>query len=137
MLFIYSYWIFAWFILYLLNIIPYNPFIYIIIAYILTLFELLYIYLKKANKYNLIKFLIINIILKLIPIIILIKLNKTTIKYNDIYFGILLLYIYIFIMIILNINPLNEYNKVFNTYINDDNKNKSIFSKIYDYIYFS
>jgi hypothetical protein len=137
MLFIYSYWIFAWFILFLLNIIPYNPFIFIIIAYILTLFELLYIYLKNANKYNLIKFFIINIIIKLIPILILIYLNKITIKYNDIYFGILLLFTYLFFMIILNINPFTEYNKVFDTYINDDNKNKSIFSKFYDYIYFS
>jgi hypothetical protein len=137
MLFIYSYWIFAWFILFLLNIIPYNPFIFIIIAYILTLFELLYIYLKNANKYNLIKFFIINIIIKLFPILILIYLNKITIKYNDIYFGILLLFTYLFFMIILNINPFTEYNKVFDTYINDDNKNKSIFSKFYDYIYFS
>jgi hypothetical protein len=137
MLFIYSYWIFAWFILFLLNIIPYNPFIFIIIAYILTLFELLYIYLKNANKYNLIKFFIINIIIKIFPILILIYLNKITIKYNDIYFGILLLFTYLFFMIILNINPFTEYNKVFDTYINDDNKNKSIFSKFYDYIYFS
>jgi len=40
-------------------------------------------------------------------------------------------------MIILNINLFNEYDKLLNTYINDDNKNKSILSKLYDYIYFS
>lgn len=135
MIFIYSYWIFTWFILYLLNIIPYNPIFYIIIGYIITIFEFIYLILKKTNKYNLIKYTIINIIIKVFPIIILIYLNKYKFNYKDIYFGIILLYIYIFFMIILNINPLIEYKKLLNTYINNDNNYKSIFSKIYDYIY--
>lgn len=135
MIFIYSYWIFTWFILYLLNIIPYNPIFYIIIGYIISIFELLYLFLKKTNKYNLIKYTIINIIIKVFPIIILIYLNKYKFNYKDIYFGIILLNIYIFLMIVLNINPFIEYNKLLNTYINNDNNYKSILSKIYDYIY--
>jgi hypothetical protein len=137
MLFIFSYWIFIWFILYLLNIIPYNPFLFIIIGYILTIFEFYYLFINKTNNFNLIKFSIINVILKFIPILILIILNKISFIFNDIYFGFLLFILYLFIMIILNINPFNEYDKLLNTYINDDNKNKSIFSKLYDYIYFS
>jgi hypothetical protein len=137
MFFIFSYWIFIWFVLYLLNIIPYNPFLFIIIAYILTSFELIYLYIKKTNKYNLIKFFLINIILKFIPILILIILNNINYNINDIYFGFLIIYLYLFIMIIFNINPFIEYKKILNTYINDDEKNKSILSKFYDYIYFS
>ncbi len=137
MFFIFSYWIFSWFILYLLNIIPYNPIFFIIFGYILTIFEFFYLFINKTNKFNLIKFAIINIIIKLIPIIILIIINKIYFNFNDIYFGFLLFIFYIFVMILFNINPLKEYEKILNTYINDDEKNKSIFSKLYDYIYFS
>jgi len=134
MIFVYSYWIFIWLILYLLNIIPYNPIFYLILGYILSLFEIFYLYIKNTNRYNLIKFAIINIILKFIPILILIIINKYSIEFEDIYFGFLLLCFYIFLMILLNINPFQEYQKLFDTYINDDNKYKSIFSKIYDYL---
>ena len=135
MLFIYSYWLFTWFLLYLLNIVPYNPIFYLIIGYILTIFEFIYLILKKTNKYNLIKYAFINIIIKVFPIIILIYLNKYKFNSNDIYIGFILINIYLLLMIILNINPYIEYNKLLDTYINNDNKNKTLFSKIYDYIY--
>jgi hypothetical protein len=135
MLFIYSYWIFTWFLLYLLNIVHYNPIFYIIIGYIITIFEFFYLFINKTNKYNLIKFAIINIIIKLFPIIILIYLNKFQFNFKDIYFGFLLIIIYLLLMIILNINPFLEYDKLLNTYINNENNNKTIFSKLYDYIY--
>jgi hypothetical protein len=135
MLFIYSYWLFAWFLLYLLNIVHYNPIFYLIIGYILTIFEFIYLILNKTNKYNLIKYAFINIIIKVIPIIILIFLNKYKFNSNDIYIGFILIIIYLLLMIIMNINPLLEYKKLLDTYINNDNNNKTLFSKLYDYIY--
>ena len=135
MLFIYSYWIFTWFILYLFNIVSYNPIFYLIFGYIITIFEFLYLFINNANNYNLIKYCVINIIIKLFPIIILISLNKINFELKDIYFGYILIIIYFLSMIILDINPYLEYNKLLNTYINNDNSNKTIFSKIYDYIY--
>ena len=135
MIYIYSYWIFIWLLLYLFNIIPYNPIFYLVFGYIITLFEILYLYIEKINKYNLIKFIIINIFIKLIPILILISLNKYYFNYNDIYFGFILLSFYIFLMIILDINPFDEYKKLLNTYINNDNKYKTLISRLYDDIY--
>jgi|694.fasta_scaffold03177_2 hypothetical protein len=135
MLFIYSYWLFTWFLLYLLNIVPYNPIFYLIIGYILTIFEFIYLILKKTNKYNLIKYAFINIIIKVFPIIILIYLNKYKSNSNDIYIGFILIIFYLLLMIIMKINPYLEYHKLLDTYINNDNNNKTLFSKIYDYIY--
>ena len=135
MLFIYSYWLFTWFLLYLLNIVPYNPIFYLIIGYILTIFEFIYLILKKTNKYNLIKYAFINIIIKVFPIIILIYLNKYKSNSNDIYIGFILIIVYLLLMIIMKINPSLEYHKLLDTYINNDNNNKTLFSKIYDYIY--
>jgi hypothetical protein len=135
MLFIYSYCLFTWFLLYLLNIVPYNPIFYLIIGYILTIFEFIYLILKKTNKYNLIKYAFINIIIKVFPIIILIYLNKYKSNSNDIYIGFILIIFYLLLMIIMKINPYLEYHKLLDTYINNDNNNKTLFSKIYDYIY--
>ena len=108
------------------------PIFYLIFAYILTIFEFIYLFIKKTNNYNLIKFAIINLFLKIFPIIII---NNYTIYYKDIYFGFLLSLIYLLFLIIFNINPFIEYDKLLNTYINDDEKYKTIFSKLYDYIY--
>ena len=38
-------------------------------------------------------------------------------------------------MAIIKINPIKFYRKVLNTYIKDDNRYKSVFSKLYDYLF--
>jgi hypothetical protein len=134
---IFSNWIFIWFILYYIGLIKYNPLFILIVGYILTLGELIYMIFTKISYYNLIKFFIINIIIKFIPILLLlIKLKfHINIKIIDIYVSILLTLIYFFIMIITNKNPYTYYKMMLYTYIKNDNKYKSIFSKIYDFIY--
>jgi hypothetical protein len=89
---------------------------------------------RGISYYNFIKYFIINIVIKLIPILLIIKIP---IKFNiiDIYFSIYLILLYIFIMSIINKNPYNYYKMMINTYLRDDNKYKSIFSKTYDFIY--
>jgi len=135
---IFSYWIFIWFVLYFFDIIPkkYNPLLILIIGYVLTLGELIYMLFHKISYYNFIKFLIINVIIKFIPILLILIFKKPIeINKEDIYISLYLILIYIFIMSLMNKNPYNYYKMMINTYINDDNKYKSIFSKIYDYIY--
>jgi hypothetical protein len=138
---IFSYWIFIWFILYYIGLIKYNPLFILIVGYILTLGELIYMIFMKISYYNFMKYFIINIIIKFIPILLLlIKFNfQVNIKQIDIYISILLILIYFLIMIMINKNPYIYYkmmiNTYINTYINNNNKYKSIFSKTYDYIY--
>lgn len=131
---IFSYWIFIWFILYYFRLITYNPLFILIVGYIITLGQLIYMTFRGISYYNFIKYFIINIVIKLIPILLIIKFP---IKFNikDIYFSIYLILLYIFIMSIINKNPYNYYKMMINTYLRDDNKYKSIFSKIYDFIY--
>lgn len=129
---IFSYWIFFWFILYYLGLTKYNPLFILIIGYIITIIEVIYLLFTNISRYNLIKFIIINILIKLIPILIIIK---TSINKNDIYMSFLIFSIYLIYMYILRINPYIFYKKLLNTYINNDIKNRTIFSKLYDYIY--
>lgn len=132
MLFLFSYWIFFWFILHILNIITFNPFIILIIIYIFTFIGFIYILIKKSSLKNLIKYFFINIFLKFLFILFL----KTDYTINDINFGILLYLIYLLIMLIFNVNPIIIYKKIINSYINDEKyNNNSIISRIYDNIY--
>jgi hypothetical protein len=129
---IFSYWIFIWFLLYYFKFTKYNPLLTLIIGYIITIGELIYLISQKTNKYNLIKFTVINIIIKVIPILLIYN-HKITFKEFVINFYIFL--IYIITMAIMNINPTDIYKKVLNTYIQDDNKYQSVFSKFYDYLF--
>jgi hypothetical protein len=133
---IFSYWIFIWFILYYLGLTKYNPLLILIVAYIFTLFELIYLIKNNISKYNFIKFFIINIIIKIIPILLIIKF-PLKFNINDIYISIYFILIYFIIMIILNKNPYDYYKMMINTYINDNNNNqyKTFISKFYDFIY--
>lgn len=132
---IFSYWVFVWFILYYIGLTKYNPLLLLIVAYIFTLFEFIYLILKKSSKYNLIKFLIINIIIKLIPILLIIKF-PLRFDLKDIYISIYLIFFYIIIMSIMNKNPYEYYKLMLHTYIYNDEKYKTYISILYDKLFF-
>ena len=83
--------------------------------------------------------MIINVILKILPILIIISLFKFSeiikFKFYDFKFMFIIIILYIFIMFIFDKNPIDSYERMLNTYINDDNKYKTIISKLYDDIY--
>lgn len=134
-----TYWFFIWFILFIFNITLTNPFWVLLIAYIFTFAEFLYLIYKNTNAYNLKKFMIINVIFKIIPIIIILIKMKLKIPSLDFRRTLKIVYIIIAIYIItmasLNINPIIAYSRMLNTYINDDNKYRTYISRLYDDIY--
>ena len=132
---IFSYWTFVWFILFYIGLIKYNPLFILIIGYIFTLFEFIYLIIKKSSKYNLIKFMIINIIIKLIPILLIIKF-PLRFDLKDIYISIYLIFFYIIIMSIMNKNPYEYYKLMLHTYIYNDEKYKTHISILYDKLFF-
>ena len=132
---IFSYWIFIWFILYYIGLTKYNPLFILIIGYIFTLFEFIYLIIKKSSKYNLIKFMIINIIIKLIPILLIIKF-PLRFDLKDIYISIYLIFFYIITMSIMNKNPYEYYKLMLHTYLYNDEKYKTYISILYDNLFF-
>ena len=133
-----TYWFFIWFFLFILNITSANPFWILVIAYIITFMEFLYLIYKKANAYNLKKFMIINIIFKVIPILIIMMKANLKIPIFDIKtlkVTYVITALYIITMGVLNINPFIAYSQMLNTYINDDNKYRTYISRLYDDIY--
>ena len=116
--FIFSYWLFFWFLLYKFNITNYNPYIGLIIGLIVNTIMFI-LFLKYKNYYKALLFIIINTIIKIIPIYIL-RDSKTSKK--DIY-ALFILYIIYSIYKYL----FNKDTKLFHLKINMNNyKDKSI-----------
>jgi hypothetical protein len=99
----FSYWIFAWFLLYEIGWISYNPIIFLIIAALENLFVLFeMIYFNNKWKYILL-FIFVNFCTKIVPIIILYN-KKYLLNFindlsrfcicKDVYFGIGLFIVY-------------------------------------------
>jgi len=132
-----SYWFFLWFLLFIFRIIKSNPFWILVFSYIITFGEFLYLKKEGANNYNLTKFMIINVILKIIPIIILLIYSNFNVpfKFYDFQIAFIIILVYILTLIILNKNPIIAYKRMLNTYINDDNKYRTYISKLYDDLY--
>ena len=71
--FVFSYWIFAWFLLYYFKITSYNPFFALIIASIENICLLFLMIYYKVNISHIIQFIIINFFIKMLPLIYLWK----------------------------------------------------------------
>jgi hypothetical protein len=69
--YILSYWIFAWFILYIYNIIPYSPKLALILALIFEICILLVMIYNSVSIYYISLFSIITIFIKVLPLYIL------------------------------------------------------------------
>ena len=131
---VFSFWILLWFILYYFGFTKYNPLFLLLVACIFPFIQIIYFIIYKISYYNFFKYLIINIIIKIIPILLIIKF-PLRFKIEYVIFSVYLILIYIVLMSILNVNIYEYYKAMISTYINDDNKNKTYISKTYDYIY--
>jgi len=90
--FIFSYWIFFWYLLYIVGFINYNPKFAIICGLFENLFIMLLMIYYKTKKRLLFLFFIMFTLLKVIP---LYSIWTTKIKWNDIIFTIFLFVLYL------------------------------------------
>jgi hypothetical protein len=83
--FVFSYWLFLWWVFYVLKVTPFNPSIFLILAAIINIGELLSGYVKNPRL-----FLTINFFIKVIPILSLmsVKISSRDIRAGIIYFAV-------------------------------------------------
>jgi hypothetical protein len=89
---IFSYWIFVWYILYALGIISYNPKFALIIGVITNIFVVFIKIIFKNSFYNILFFISVNVVIKVIPLYFL---WNTNILRKDIYASIGIFSIYL------------------------------------------
>jgi hypothetical protein len=129
--FIFSYWIFTWYILYLLKIIKYSPKFALYVAMIDNMILLGILIYKKSPIYDITKFLAINIFIKYLPIYTLLD---EKIKTRDIIATIILFLIYIVYIYVNNNDIYGIYNKLIKGY-SDSEEYKTPASAFYDSIF--
>jgi hypothetical protein len=91
--YIFSYWLFLWTILYILNIVNFNPLFLLLPAILINLLELFVMFHYNNSTFHIIIFTILFIIMKLIPYYII---QNDKIKRNDIIFSLSIYGFYIF-----------------------------------------
>lgn len=129
-----SYWFFIWFLLFIFGFTKANPFFIFVISYIIILCAVFYLKYNNASNYNLLKFFIINIIIKLIPILILIYTKQNKFNCYDLKFLLNIFILYLFIIYILKKNPIDTYKRIYYNYTNNK-KNLNFIGKFYDNVY--
>lgn len=129
--------IYIWYILYSFGIITSaNPFFALSITFIQNIIVYIYLIKKGLSKNNLIKYAIIMIILKILPLISL--RNNMYINYIDVYITVYIYIIYILILIIINDLLLKKNIDILKIITSDimlDNYDKKNTNKLYDIVY--
>jgi len=133
---VFSFWIFIWFVFYYFNLIPFNPLFFLLLSsFFIIITAISILSTKQISNYNKFKYAFINISMKLIPILLIIKFPLVIYTY-DIYFGIFLFIIYIIIMKLMHINIMQTYKELYLSNLNDDYKHhRGVLSRYYDHIY--
>jgi hypothetical protein len=125
--YVFSYWIFLWFVLYYYKIVKYSPLFLLLIALVENVFifiYLIFIFIIENSYYNFLKlfaFIIINFFIKILPLYYIIKIennvktiedfiNKVlkSIKLNDIIISFYLFLIYVIWLFINKIIIINN-----------------------------
>lgn len=122
--FIFSYWIFAWYLLYIFKLTNYNPKLVLILGIIENIFLLFLMIYYKSKMRHILWFFIVMMIMKIIP---LLSIYKTKIIKKDFFYLLVLFFIYIIWLTINKINMIDFYKKISKSVIHGENKTPFIF----------
>jgi len=115
----FSYWIFAWFLLYYFKITKYNPKIWLVIALVINIFQQIFRIYKK-DYIRIILFTIINFFIKILPLYLL---RNTKYKFIDFIAG-CILFIVFFLFMFYRLGSVANIIKYFNNLKNAQKHNK-------------
>lgn len=113
---VFSYWIFAWYLLYMAKIVRYKPKLVILLGIIENTFLLIGMILYGSNLRTVLSFIFINTVIKLLPYY---SLRHETIRISDWKPTIIVFLIYFFWLYLNKENLTGNYKKVFDSLIHN------------------
>ena len=123
--FVFSYWIFAWYLLYITKVVSYSPKLALGLGIIENTFLLVSMILFGSNLRTILSFIFINTLIKLLPFY---SLRREVIKITDLMPTVILFAVYV-VWIYYNQQDLTgNYKMVFDSLIH--NKDKTPFMKL-------
>lgn len=131
--FLFSYWVFAWVVLYFLGFVNDSPKALLVIGLFETVVGGIYILMtEKVAPYNAIKYGFINVLIKVLPLIYLWN-KKITRREVFISFGLVIAYI--LWTLVNGTNPVEVYTALKKSYMDKNSKQRTNTSQLYDTIY--
>ena len=127
--FIFSYWIFAWFVLHILRFVKASPKLWIILASIENIISVFFI--LKAGFYYVFRFIFINFFLKAVPLIVM---RREKIRKYDVVFSIGLLLVYVVYLLFNKESVASIYKDIYNAQF-DVAKTQGPLSHYFDKVY--
>jgi hypothetical protein len=126
----FSGWIVVWFLFYYINIIQFNPFPFLILAFVVgASYGVYYFIIKNAPIEVINKYIFINFGTKIVPAILI---YNNPVYLNDIVFGFILGIAFLFFITVNKLDIMNEYYLFFDSMLGKNN-NIYITNIIYDY----
>lgn len=114
--FVFSIWIFIWFIMYIFNVLPYNPTFALYIAVIFISISMVYFFYKEVQCKHIDRFIVLGILQKFFPLFYLAYNNKLQITTNDILFTLIVFITYNTYIIVNNSNIIEVYQTYLDSY---------------------
>lgn len=101
--YVFSYWIFAWFLFYYFKLTTYSP-LFILIIGVIDNIILYFSFINKKEIYLRIEFIIVNFLIKILPVyyLIIIENKKNKLKLKDILASLIVFLMYILWLIVNN-----------------------------------
>jgi hypothetical protein len=122
--YIFSFWIFAWYLLYIAKIIKYSPKFVLILGIIENCFLLLFMIIFQTHIINILGFIILNIFIKILPYY---SIRNEKITKKDIIATIVIFIIYcIYLYICTGYNVINYYIIISSSALKDQNKTPAL-----------
>ena len=109
-----SYWIFAWFLLYKMHFVSFNPFFALVLALIINLLFLCFAIFYNYNHFDIFAFAFVNFCIKVIPLCCFSK-SEMVLKSKDYFFTLLL---FLFYLLWLKINAKKISSSMFKMFEN-------------------
>jgi hypothetical protein len=114
--FVFSIWIFIWFILYVFKVIPYNPTLALYIVVVFISISMVYFFYKQIHYSHIDRFIALGILQKFLPLLYLLYNNQLDISVNDIVFTIIVFITYNTYLLMNNSNIIEVYEIYLNSY---------------------
>jgi len=133
--FIFSYWIFAWFLLYFFKFVDEAPKGLLILGVLDNLLVGVYALIIQTTRlpfYNIMKYCVINFCIKVLP---LLYLWNRKVTHREIVISVILVVFYLLWIFINGTNPIEIYRALNASYTENGPKQRTIPSQLYDKIY--
>ena len=133
--YIFSIWIFVWFLLYAFKVTSYNPTFALLFAVVFIIISIVYFVSNNIDNYHIYRFIVICILEKFLPLLYLYHIEDLNIETDDIVFTGIIFIAYNVNLLLNDTDLYQVYKEYTNSYLDTKIENNMLYTRAYDDIY--